>query len=456
MGKYSRGSISTLMLAVALLAGLAVGPPAHADYPDISTFIPAAPSTYIPAQRDAEDIRYLIIHDTDVSYDGTVGLFTTPGNCCAAHYLVSGQVGGSYPAVTQFVRDTNIVHQSGNLWMNQHSIGVEHVGFAAFPNGYYTPRLYQRSAELVGWLAAKYRIPLDRSHILTHSDVPGGPLEAGVPITIGNVHNQHWDPGPYWDWNYYWPLLESAYDDARRGKLVKPELPQAYRGQSSELRSLVPGRQFARASDVWDWSNGLHTEFSPVYADNEGRPDLSQLVLGASDPNTFIPPEASTGDPVFNVRDFVCDNFPAVVFEPGAGPNGTSSNYPETVSDLRAKADWGSTFVSDRHARRNGVRYDRIGINGARGWIRHDLTMPGQGAVVTFKNRASTQIYSSPNASSDFSMCQDQGLGYSRFGQSYVSEYRIATAGQVWWAIHYNHRLAFVPDKEVTVRAGRR
>ncbi|MEI2715486.1 MAG: hypothetical protein V9E98_00550 [Candidatus Nanopelagicales bacterium] len=59
MGKYSRGSISTLMLAVALLAGLAVGPPAHADYPDISTFIPAAPSTYIPAQRDADDIRYL-------------------------------------------------------------------------------------------------------------------------------------------------------------------------------------------------------------------------------------------------------------------------------------------------------------------------------------------------------------------------------------------------------------
>lgn len=459
MGAHSQQPIARSALVLVCLAltasALAVMRPARADYPDTSQVIPAAPSTYIPADRGPADIRYLIIHDTDVSYEGTVGLFTTPGHCCSAHYLVSGQVGGTYPPVTQFVPDTDIVHQSGNLWMNEHSIGVEHVGFAAFPNGYYTPRLYRRSAKLIGWLAAKYRIPLDRSHILTHSDVPGGPLEPDQAITPDNVHDQHWDPGPYWDWNYYWPRVEAAYAKALGHTDVPAELPRKYRHQSSDLRTVTPGRQFDSGPDVWDWSNGLHTEFAPVYANASGRPDLSRLVLGASQPDTFVPPQTSSGTPTFDVRDFVCDNFPAVVFEPGAGPGGTSSNFPETVSDLRAKADWGSTFVSDRRVRVGGKWFDRIWFNGVRGWIPEALTTAGSGAVVTFSDRTNTQVYSSPTASSDYSMCEDSGLGYSRFGQSYVSEYRMKTPDGTWWAIHYNHRLVYVPAAEVTVQRAR-
>ena len=447
-----RGAVAVITVALGLLAGLlAAIRPARADYPDISTFIPAAPSTYIPAERDASDIRYLIIHDTDVSYAGTVGLFTTPGHCCSAHYLVSGAVGSADPGVTQFVKDTNIVHQSGNLWMNEHSIGVEHVGFAAFPNGYYTPKLYRRSAKLIGWLAAEYRIPLDRSHILTHSDVPGGPLEAGQAITPDNVHNQHWDPGPYWDWNYYWPLVESAYDKALKGTTVQPELPKKFRATNSTLRQLAPGHQYDGKQDVGNWSNTLHTSFAPVYANDGGRPDLNTLVLGASDPRTFVPPETSAGTPTANVRDFVCDNYPAVIFEPDAGPNGTSSNYPITASDLRAKADWGSTFVSDRTKRTRGVTYDRIWFNGTRGWIPRNLTVAGSGAVVTFKKNGSTDVYSSPQESPDFATCSDEGLGYSRAGQSYVSQYQFTLAGQKWFALDYNHRLVYVPKDQVKV-----
>lgn len=450
-GQRRGGGFAVVAVVLGLLGVLAGAGPARADYPDVSTYIPAAPSTYIPAERDASDIRYLIIHDTDVSYAGTVGLFTTPGHCCAAHYLVSGQVGSSDPAVTQFVPDTDIVHQSGNLWMNEHSIGVEHVGFAAFPNGYYTPKLYQRSADLIGWLAAKYRIPLDRAHILTHSDVPGGPLAPDQAITPDNVHDQHWDPGPYWDWNYYWPLLETAYSQALKGKTVAPELPKRYRATSPTLRQLAPGRQVAGKGDVGNWSNGLHTSFAPVYADKSGHPNLNTLVLGASDPRTFVPPETPAGTPTANARDFVCDNYPAVVFEPNAGPNGTSSNFPITGSDLRAKADWGFTFVSDRTVRKHGVRYDRIWFNGTRGWIPRSMTVAGSGEVVTFKTTGATKVYSSPQQSPDFATCGDEGLGYSRSGQSYVSRYQFTIAGRVWLALDYNHRLVYVPKDQVKV-----
>src|SRR2546430_1103032 len=78
----------------------------------------------------------------------------------SVQYAVSGQNNSSNPGVTQFVADKDWTYSVANFWYNQHSIGVEHIGFAAAPAGYYTPQLYQRSADLVGWVAWKYQIPV--------------------------------------------------------------------------------------------------------------------------------------------------------------------------------------------------------------------------------------------------------------------------------------------------------
>jgi len=50
-------------------------------------------------------------------------------------------------------------------------------------------------------------VPLDRIHIVGHDNV-GGPTDADNAV-------QHWDPGPYWDWNHFMSLVrnesESSY-----------------------------------------------------------------------------------------------------------------------------------------------------------------------------------------------------------------------------------------------------
>lgn len=59
--------------------------------------------------------------------------------------------------------------------------------------------MYNSTAKLVRYLAAKYDIPLDRQHIIGHDGVP--------PTSTAGTKNMHWDPGTYWDWNRFMALL---------------------------------------------------------------------------------------------------------------------------------------------------------------------------------------------------------------------------------------------------------
>ena len=65
-------------------------------------------------------------------------------------------------------------------------------------------------ATLVQYLAAKYGIPLDREHILGHEDVPG-PTSYDTSI-------QHWDPGPFWNWNHFMALVPGVSDAAEQAR----------------------------------------------------------------------------------------------------------------------------------------------------------------------------------------------------------------------------------------------
>jgi hypothetical protein len=59
--------------------------------------------------------------------------------------------------------------------------------------------MYRSSAALVRYLAVRYGIPLDRTHIIGHDDIEGG--------TPAAASTMHWDPGPFWDWEHYMSLL---------------------------------------------------------------------------------------------------------------------------------------------------------------------------------------------------------------------------------------------------------
>ncbi|WP_031467999.1 N-acetylmuramoyl-L-alanine amidase [Sciscionella sediminilitoris] len=169
--------------------------PAAYDWSSKDHSNPNAYGVYDPANRpaDGDSIRYIVIHDTELSYAHTIKAFQDPAHGASANYVVRASDG----RITQMVPNKDVSWGVGNWSMNQHAINIEHEGFAK--NGKYPDALYESSAKLVRYLAAKYDIPLDRQHIISHEDVPGQ-NDASQP-------GQHWDPGPYWNWQHYMSLL---------------------------------------------------------------------------------------------------------------------------------------------------------------------------------------------------------------------------------------------------------
>ncbi|MBA2445211.1 MAG: N-acetylmuramoyl-L-alanine amidase, partial [Nocardioidaceae bacterium] len=142
------------------------------------------------------NIDYIVIHDTETSYDNTLALVQDP-EYVSWHYTLRSSDGH----IAQNVRPKNVAWHAGNWYVNMHSIGLEHEGYAGQNGEWYTEAMYRTSARLVRYLANRYDIPLDRAHIIGHDQIPG-PAPASVP-------GMHWDPGPFWDWEHYFDLLRA-------------------------------------------------------------------------------------------------------------------------------------------------------------------------------------------------------------------------------------------------------
>jgi hypothetical protein len=438
--------VSFLALWAAAGAGAA-----RADYPRVNRRYHANPNTWVVANRPHGGffVDTIMIHDTETSYAGTVFAFTNPNATGSVQYAVSGQNNSSNPAVTQFVPDKDWTYSVANFWYNQHSIGVEHIGFAAAPAGYYTPGLYKRSADLVGWVAWKYRIPVDRAHILGHDNIP----LSVQPL----VHTQHWDPGPSWDWPYYMSLVRAAYKRWSHNRpLPSPAIPPRFRSSSPNIRVISAGDGFPSRGDVLRWSTGFVNSFTNVYADSHGGPALDKLVRGASDPSTYVPSATIGANPNYNRLDFSCDNFPWSIV-----PNAPSVLSAVAIGDLRAKAAWGQQFARLGRARVGGVLYDKINFSGTSGWVRDSDTTAGWGALVRFRGGSHpTTLFSTPEYPGhsqgntvDTRICPDTQYGFSRRGQTYVSTFTIRSQGRTWYQIDYNHHVGWAPADEVRVSA---
>jgi N-acetyl-anhydromuramyl-L-alanine amidase AmpD len=209
---------------VARLGAAAAAVECPADSSVACEFIPAAYALNDPndlsnygnydlASRPAGrlDIRYIVIHDTEGSYASTLQWFQNPAVGSSAHYVVRSQDGH----IAQMVPNEHVAWHAGNWYVNGHAVGIEHEGYAIQGATWYTEQLYRASAALVRHLAQKYRIPLDRAHIIGHDDIPGptSAYQAGM----------HWDPGPYWDWAHYMELVQGrrpAWDAGPAGRVV--------------------------------------------------------------------------------------------------------------------------------------------------------------------------------------------------------------------------------------------
>jgi hypothetical protein len=164
---------------------------------------------YTKASRGPGAIRYLVVHATEGRFWGSVGWLQNQRAEASANYVVS-RAG----TIVQLVHLSDIAWHSGNARMNRESVGIEHTGITDDPAGF-TMREYRASAQLAAWLCRRSLIPIDRQHIIGHSEVPGA---------------DHTDPGRYWNWRLYLKLVRS-YAYPKPFKKLRVRSAPVYDGQ---------------------------------------------------------------------------------------------------------------------------------------------------------------------------------------------------------------------------------
>jgi N-acetyl-anhydromuramyl-L-alanine amidase AmpD len=363
-------------------------------------------------------IDYIVIHDTEGSWDTALQLVQDP-TYLGWHYTVRSSDGH----IAAHMDPKDVGWHAGNWYVNMHSIGVEHEGFAAQGATWYTESLYESSAALVRHLAHEYDVPIDRSHIIGHDQVPG--------ITPANVAGMHWDPGPFWDWEHYMALLGHPIAADRKPR--------------SDVVTVKPG-----------------------FSDN------AQTVTGC-DPDGTCPTQGTNF--VYLHQSPSADS--PLVTDVGLHPDGSPSTTG--VSDIGARAAAGQKLVV---AGRSG---DWLGVwwLGEEGWLydpaSHPSVVPTAGQVVVPAGDEALPVYGRayPERSaypSDIAYQTVVPLQYSiRPGQSYVladpdiqTDYYHATtfncqgAGQCvdvvghdrYFEIWFGHRVAYVRAADVHVQQG--
>ncbi|WP_206505169.1 peptidoglycan recognition protein family protein [Streptomyces chrestomyceticus] len=218
-----------------------------------------------------QSVDAIVVHDTEGSWETTLKLIKDP-TYVSWHYTIRSADG----LIAQHVPTKDVAWHAGNWYVNAHSVGIEHEGFLAAPDAWYTEAMYRASARLVRYLAHKYDLPLDRQHIIGHDNVPGT-----TPATIKGMHT---DPGPYWDWAHYFRLLGAPFvRTAGPGGGLVTIRPDYDRHRPVYTDCVKPGQPCAPHGSA---AVRLHTEPSesaPLVQDIGLRPDGSPSTTGVND-----------------------------------------------------------------------------------------------------------------------------------------------------------------------------
>lgn len=171
--------------------------------------VPAYSGNYGTANRGLADVKYIVIHDTEGSYAGTLSWFKDPAAQVSAHYVVRSSDGH----IAQMVDEKNIAYH--DKCFNTSSVGIEHEGYAAKPETWYTEAMYAESAKLTAYLADKYNIKKTHSTstIMAHSEAPDC--------------SDHGDPGPGWNWAHYMDLVNTGGAASFKGEEIVVDAPDS-------------------------------------------------------------------------------------------------------------------------------------------------------------------------------------------------------------------------------------
>jgi len=403
--------------------------------------------------RDSK-IKYIVIHDTEGSYQSAIDWFQNPASYVAAHYVIRSSDG----EVTQMVKNKDVGWHAGNWYVNTHSIGIEHEGEAAEGGSWYTEAMYRSSAKLVRYLADKYQIPLDRQHIIGHDQVPG--------INPARVPLMHWDPGPYWDWDYYMDLIRddgewsqgNKHNDANR--TVQAEQPEKRQARKVE----------ARNSSQFRWGNSKVVKIEPDFGSNQ--PPVTGCLNGVC---IDLPAQGSN---FVYLRTAPRADAP-LLSDKGLHPDGAPGTT--SISDWGARAAAGQKFVV---AETRGD-WTAVWFSGQKGWFynpdRWDYTaLPSWSKRVTPKaGKDSIPVYGRPipeasaytngvppltpaplqytiSRGQSYTATDDNARNdyyyVSTFDRSNPGDGTIVVGNEKYIPIEYNHREAFVKASDVDMK----
>ena len=357
----------------------------------------------------SQKIDYIVIHDTEGTWDGVLDLVQDP-TYVSWNYSLRSQDGH----IAQHVKAKDVAWHAGNWYINAKSIGLEHEGFAA-QGSWFTESMYRSSAKLVKYLAAKYRVPLDRGHILGHDNVPG--------TTPATVKGMHWDPGPYWDWSHYFDLLGAPIH--RTG---------------NQLTGMVT--------------------IKPDYATNKP-------AFYGCDANAPSAPCPAVGSTSVVLHTQPSDTAP-LLKDVGLHPDGSDSTM--LISDHGSRVETGQQYAV---AGKQGD-WTAIWYLGQKGWLRTKDTLGATGLVAESKSGAAVPVFGRayPEASAYPAGITPQdvvplqytlpaGQRYSIAGTAATEYYWATTFDQATHAvvrgktkyvqIQFGHRIAFVKADDVRV-----
>ncbi len=358
----------------------------------------------------SQSIRYIVIHDTEGAWEGVLNLVRDP-SYVSWNYTLRSTDGH----IAQHVKAKDVAWHSGNWYVNAKSIGLEHEGFLANPDAWYTEAMYRSSARLVAYLAKKYGIPLDRQHILGHDTVPG-PTGSAIP-------GMHTDPGPYWDWRHYFELLG---------------------------RPLEPGAG----------GNGGLVTIRPDYATNQ------PAYTGCASAGRPCAAHGSSEVRLYSDHD----EKSALIKDIGLGTTPTTD-----VNDLSSRVSTGQQYaVADRYGDWTAIWY-----LGQKAWFKDPkkspAAVPASGRVVTPKAPlTSVPVYGRayPEASAyptgvpaqtlsplPYRLLKDQKyvVGDELPGEYFYAvtfatgSHRVVTGKDLYYEIQFGHRVAFVRAADVRV-----
>lgn len=156
--------------------------------------------------RGGVAVSAVTIHTVQGSYAGCISWFQNTSSGVSAHYVVRSSDG----QITQMVLEANRGWHVGSE--NGYTVGIEHEGYVTQAS-WYTVNMYTESAKLVADICASQGInpkrtlfqPWGSTTYYNQSGIPGSCTKIKGHHHFPN--QSHTDPGPNWDWNYFYKLI---------------------------------------------------------------------------------------------------------------------------------------------------------------------------------------------------------------------------------------------------------